>query len=162
MAQDTREIQGLDNFLTLASQLPKELVSKNGGVVLSALRKGGAVMRESIRAEYQRIIDEPNVAGEYRSTGVLIKSVSARRARRPGALGGNEALIVGVAGRQKYPDGTKVALVAGVLEVGTETIEANAPVRKAFDASKDAALSAVVKGAIEGIDRAVKKLNKRR
>lgn len=159
---DTQHVHGLDNFLAMANQLPKELVSSRGGVVLSALRRGGNVMKRAIKDEIQRIIDEPNVAGEYRSTGVLQKAVKTWRARRPQRLGGNEVLSVGVHPRATYPDGTRAALVAGVLENGTEHMEAKAPVRKAFDTNKQAALEAVIKGANAALDRAIKKLEKRR
>lgn len=162
MAQDSDILQGLDNFLEIAKQLPAELVSSRGGVVLSALRRGGNLMKRGIKDEIQRIIDEPNVGGEYRSTGVLQKSVKAWRSRRPKRYGGNEVLIVGVHPRAEYPDGTRAALVAGVLENGTETMEAKAPVRKAFEAKKQESLDAIVKASNDGIARAIKKLDKRR
>lgn len=162
MAEDTQTIQGLDNFLAIAKQLPEDLVSKRGGVVLSALRLGANLMRKGIRQEIGRIIDEPNIGGTYRSTGFLAKSVRVWRSRRPKRYGGDEVVIVGVHPRAVYPDGTRAALVAGVLESGTEFMEAKAPVRKAFEQNKQAALDRVIEGANRALDRAIKKLEQRR
>lgn len=163
MAKDTQTLKGLDNTLAVLNGLPPELVSKRGGVVLSALRKGGAVMRREIKEQIQRIIDEPNKEGsEYLSTGFLVKSITSWRSRRPQRLGGSEVLSVGPRSRATYPDGTRASMVLGVLENGTEHMPAKAPVRKAFDAKKQEALDAVVKGANAGIERALKKLDKRR
>lgn len=161
MTTETVQIRGLDGVLELLKSLPPELVFRRGGVVLSGLRRGGNVIRKAWRAEIQRILDEPNIGGVYYSTGTLSKSVKVTRLRNPRRIGADEAVRVSVPSRAKYPDGTRVALVAGVLEFGTEKMEAKAPIRKAFDASKHEALAAVVAGINAGLERAIKKLEAR-
>jgi len=157
-----KEVIRIDDrdFLRLLKSLPPELVSKRGGPVLAGLRRGGNVIRKSWRAEIQRIIDEPNIGGEYRSTGTYAKAIKVTRMRRPERVGANEAVRVTVPARATYPDGTKVALVAGVLEIGREDMQAKAPMRNAFERSKGEALAAILKGIDAGIQRAIKKLDK--
>ena len=158
MAKEVVSIDDRD-FLRLLKELPAELVSKRGGPVLVGLRRGGNAMRKAWRAEIDRLIAEPNIGGEYYSTGTYAKAIKVSRMRNPKRVGANEAVRVTVPGRAVYPNGTRVALVAGVLESGTEHMEAKAPMRKAFDSSKDAVLRSILAGIDAGIQRAIKKLD---
>lgn len=158
MATEVVKITGADEFLTLLKKLPPELVSKRGGPVLVGLRRGGNSMRKSWREEIKRIIEEPNIGGVYLSTETYAKSIAVIRMRRPQRVGANEAVRVTVKPGAVYPNGTRVALVAGVLEYGREDMPAKAPIRKAFEAGKQKALESVVKGINDGIKRAIKKL----
>lgn len=157
-----REVVSVDDrdFLRLMEELPAALVSQRGGPVLVGLRRGGNSMRKSWREEVQRITEEPNISGDYRSTGTYAKSIKVTRMRRPQRVGGNEAVRVTVPGSAEYPDGTRVAMVAGVLESGREDMEAKAPMRKAFDRSKEEVLASTLRGIDAGIQRAIKKLDK--
>jgi HK97 gp10 family phage protein len=151
-----------DGFLDLLEKLPAELVSKRGGPVLAGLRRGGNVMRKAWREEIDRLIAEPNIGKQYIASGTYQKSIRVVRMRRPERVGANEAVRVTVPGNATYPDGERVAMVAGVLEAGTEHMEAKAPMRKAFDARKGEVLQAVISGMDAGIQRAIKKLDKQR
>lgn len=156
--KETVRVEGLDGVLDMLRKLPPELVSKRGGPVLVGLRRGGNAMRKAWRQEVQRIVDEPNIGGEYVSTGTYAKNIRVIRMRRPQRVGANEAVRVTVNSAATYPNGTRVAAVAGILEVGHERMEAKAPLRKAFDASKETVLQSVVRGINDGIARAIKKL----
>lgn len=159
MAKEVVSIDAAD-FLRLLKSLPPELVSKRGGPVLAGLRRGGNVIRKAWRGEIARILQEPNIGGEYHSTGTYSKALKVTRLRNPKRIGANEAVRVTVPSNATYPNGNRVAMVAGVLEFGREDMEAKAPMRKAFDASKQDALDAVLKGIDAGIQRAIKKLDK--
>lgn len=160
MAKETVRIRGLEGVLDMLNKLPPALVSKNGGPVLSGLRKGGNVMRAAWRREIQRVIDEPNVKeDDRRSTGLYQKSVVVSRMRNPQRVGANEGVSVRPK-RAAYPDGDSVGKIAGILEVGTETLPAFAPMRKAFDSTKEQALKAAVDGIKDGIEKIIKKLDK--
>lgn len=160
MPREVIEIKGLAGVLSMLKKLPPELVSKRGGVVLSGLRKGGNVIRKAWRQEIQRVIDTPNAAGnDDQSTGLYQKSLLVSRMRDPKRKGADEGVVVRPK-RAKYPDGDTVGKIAGLLETGTESAPAFAPMRKAFDSAKTAALEAVVKGINDGIQKAVKKLDK--
>lgn len=161
MAEEVVTIRA-DGFLDLLQKLPAELVSKRGGPVLAGLRRGGNLMRKAWREEIDRLLEEPNIGGTYRSTGTYAKAIKVSRMRRPERIGANEAVRITVPGNATYPDGERVAMVAGVLENGTEHMGAKAPMRKAFDARKGEVLQAVVTGIDAGIQRAIKKLDKRR
>lgn len=159
MSTTTVEVKGLDGVLRMLKALPPELVSKKGGVVLASLRKGANVIKKEWKEQVQRILDEPNHGGaDYKSTGTYQKAISTTRVRKPKKLGGDEAVRVRVK-PLVYPDGDPVGLVAGVLEHGSETMSAKAPMRKAFDAKSDEALQAVVKGMNDGIAKVIKKLD---
>lgn len=158
------EVKGLEGVLSLLNKLPPELVSKRGGVVLSGLRKGANVMRKAWREEVQRLISEPNIGPDYIATGTYQKAISTSRLRKPKEVGGDEAVRVRVKAAP-YPETgngkpKNAAMVAGILEHGTEHMEAKAPMRKAFEASSQKALDAVVKATNDGIAKAIKKLDK--
>src|SRR5688500_14107454 len=116
-------------FLRRLEGLPAEIVSKRGGPVLAGLRRGGNAMRKAWRAEVDGLIAEPNIGGVYSPTGTYAKSIKVTRMRNPKKVGANEAVRVTVPVRIAYPNGTRVAMVAGILEAGTEHMEAKAPMR---------------------------------
>lgn len=156
--KETVRVIGLEGVLDSLRKLPPELVSRRGGVILFGLRKGANVIRKAWRQEIERLIAEPNIGGVYYSTGTYSRAIRVNRMRQPQRVGANEAVRVTVPGRFTYPDGKRVAMVAGVLEFGTEHMEAKAPMRKAFESSKNEALDAVVKGINLGLERAITKL----
>lgn len=156
---ETIEVRGLENTLRLLESLPAEIVSRRGGPVKSALRKAGLVIQKEWREQIQRIIDEPNIGGVNYSTGLYQKSVIVSRDPRPLQNGANERYLVRVK-RGKYRDGTSVKAVASFLEGGTEHMQAKAPMRKAFDAKKHAAVDTFVTEVNKAIERVIKKLER--
>jgi len=159
MPTTTIEVKGLDGVLAMLKALPPELVSKKGGVVLASLRKGANVIKKEWKEQVQRILDEPNLGGaDYKSTGTYQKAISVARVRKPQKFGADEAVRVRVKSLV-YPDGDLVSEIAGILESGSETMAAKAPMRKAFDAKSGEALDAVVKALNDGIAKVIKKLD---
>lgn len=91
MANETFRIAGLDNCLNLLMQLPPEIVSKNGGVVRKALRKGSLVTLKQAKVNLQAIIDKD---ANNDSTGALMKSLKTQRSRHPEKVGAGERFVV--------------------------------------------------------------------
>lgn len=155
----TVKVSGLDRVAAGLKALPAELVVKRGGPILAGLRKGGAVFRRAWRQEVDRIVAEPNIGGEYVSTGTYRKAITVRRANRrqlsPGASVGVRVMINP---RASYPNGMSVGAVAGILEHGHSHMEAKAPMRKAFDAAKELAVDATVAGMQDGIGKELSRL----
>lgn len=144
MAREVVRIEGLRGVLETLKQLPPEIVSKNGGPVRSSLRAAANVLRKEAQANVQRIIDTPNIGGEPTdSTGLLKKSIVARRGKLKGGLKG-EAISVRVRPRPFYPAdrGTTLspAQVGRLLESGTEKRRPMPWIRPAFDSKKGAAV----------------------
>jgi hypothetical protein len=152
------DIRGLEGALDILKRLPAELVSSKGGVVLTGLRKGATLVRKAWQAEVQRMVDEPNIAGHYKDIGLYKKSIGAKRVRNPKKYGCDEMVRVRVKAGA-YPDGDRVAMVAGILEHGYEHMVAKAPFRKATDTIGQTVADAVVKGINDGIEKVIKQLD---
>lgn len=152
------DIRGLEGALDLLKNLPPELVSSKGGVMLSGLRKGATIVRKAWQAEVQRMVDEPNIAGHYKDIGLYKKSIGAKRVSNPKKYGADEMVRVRVRAGT-YPDGDSVAMVAGILEHGDEHMVAKAPFRKATEGIAQSVADAVVQGINDGIQKAIKKLD---
>jgi len=162
---DTQTIKGLDDVLDKLKRLPPEIVSKNGGPVKTALRKGAMVIVNEWKAQVQRVIDEPNIGDQPTdSTGLLKSSIGATRDSKPQRHGANERYIVR-ARNKKYPNtkGGKTvttAQVARLLEYGTEKMQAKPWATPGYMASRQRALNTVVSELNAGIDRVIKKLSR--
>jgi HK97 gp10 family phage protein len=175
MATDGVRVLGLTGVLDALRQLPQEVVSKGGGIIRPALRKGGLVLLKQAQENVQRIVDEVNKDGRMVSTGLAKKSLRVKRVKPLNGQNG-EAFIVAVKtatydGRQfnrKNKSGKKsgksVALrtndVLFMLEAGTETRRPMPWMRPAFDSKKDQALATFVAEAAKGLERVQKKLDK--
>lgn len=174
MATEIRSVQGLSELLRAMEQLPREIASKNGGILRRALFAAAKVIR-----------DEARITAPKR-TGLLSQHVIAYRDRNPGAsdmphfgmAAGGERYLIGVrrikkkygenrenrrkrrAGQSYTRDGS--AFYWRFLEFGTAKMAAKPFMRPAFEARKYEALS-VFKAALErGVRLAVKKVAKLR
>jgi HK97 gp10 family phage protein len=161
MAREAIRIEGLEGVMKTLRALPKEMVSKNGGPVLFALRKGGKVLAEQMKANLRRIILEPNLDGKpSESTGLLEKNVAVKRGGKPKGQNG-ERVIVGFR-RKSYPAnrGKNVSTpqVARLLEYGDEKKRAHPFIRPAFDAKKTEAVDTFTREIRARLDKFVKKV----
>jgi HK97 gp10 family phage protein len=183
---DTQTLKGLDDVLDKLKRLPPEIVSKNGGPVKTALRKGAMVIVNEWKAQVQRVIDEPNADGQPTdSTGLLKSSIGATRDSKPQRHGANERYIVRVrnkkypvkattsapaatsmlgslfaAAPKKKPPPPTTSQVARLLEYGTEKMQAKPWATPGYMASRQRALNTVVSELNAGIDRVIKKLSR--
>lgn len=169
MAGELVRIEGLEGVTKTLRELPAEVVSKNGGPVRAALRKGAVIIQKQAMANVQGIIDAPNVDGKFVSTGLAKKSIRIKRVRPLNRQKG-EAFIVSVksqsyTGRRIRRKGRKESElktndVLFMLEAGTERRRAMPWMRPAFESKKGEALQVFVTELPRAIDSAVKKLAK--
>jgi HK97 gp10 family phage protein len=155
---DTQTLHGLDDVLRKLRALPPEIVSKRGGPVKAALRKGAKVIADQAVQNIEAIVQKPDEDG-YVSTGTLAKSVAVSRDPKPQQSGANERYRVHVR-RKAYPDGTKTIATARYLEFGTEQRPPTPWLLPAFMSKRQQALETVVTELNKGIDRIVKKLSR--
>ncbi len=167
MALDTQTLHGLDGVLDKLKSLPPEIVSKRGGPVKSALRKGAVVIQKEWVANLKAIIAEPNKGGiPHDSSGLLVKNVVVTRDSKPFRLQANERYVVRVRNK-RYPKaspGQKQAAttsqVARLLEWGSEHIAPRHWASRGFMSSRQKALDTVVRELNAGIARIIKKMER--
>jgi HK97 gp10 family phage protein len=155
---DTQTLHGLDDVLRKLKALPPAIVSKRGGPVKSALRKGAKVIGDAAQENIRAIVQKPEESG-YVSTDTLAKSVAVSRDPRPQKSGANERYRVHLRKRQ-YPDGTKTIATGRYLEFGTEQRPPTPWLLPAFMAKRQQALDTVVSELTKGIERIVRKLSR--
>ncbi len=156
-------IKGLDGALDTLMSLPPELVSKNGGPVRFALRKGAVVLLKAAQANLQVSLAN---APRY-STGLLLKNLVVTRGKAP--TGGNgERFLVRVR-RKVYPSksgksgggkATTTLAAAQLLEYGSSQQPAEPFIRPAFKSNAEAAKDTVERELAKAIERIVAKLAK--
>lgn len=165
MANDTQTLKGLDDVLRKLRSLPPELVSRRGGVVRSALRKGAVVIQKEWQANIQRIVDAPNL-GDWPadSTGLLKKNVVVTRDSKPGRHLAAERFVVRVRNK-RYPNVTgkkpvTTAQVARLLEAGTEKRPPMPFAAPGYMSKRQVALNTVVAELNKGIARVIRKMER--
>lgn len=158
---DTQTLHGLDDVLAKLKALPPEIVSKSGGPVKTALRKGAKVIADEAVRNIRRVT-QPEEGEGYVPTGFLAKSVVVRRDPKPQRSGANERYRV-LLSRKKYP-GRKLGTIATgrYLEFGTEKQPAEPWMGPAYISKRQQALDTVVRELNAGIDRIVRKLSRKR
>lgn len=154
------KLTGLNGVLETLKALPAAVVSKRGGPVKSALRKGALVILKQEKANLQAVTANTNDEGKRYSTGLLLKNLIASRGKAP--TGGNgERYLVRVR-RKTYPQksGKPVTTLktAQLLEYGSSQQPAEPWIRPAFNAKAAEAITTVERELVAGIDRIVKKL----
>jgi HK97 gp10 family phage protein len=158
------KLTGVDNVLNLLQSLPKEVVSKRGGPVKAALRKGALVILKQEKANLQAVTANTNDEGVRESTGFLLKNLIASRGKAPSG-GNGERYLVRVK-RKTYPgrSGKPVTTLkaAHLLEYGSSQQPAEPFIRPAFLSKAEQAIHTTTAELLKGIDRIVKKLSKGR
>lgn len=167
MAIDTKTLHGVDDLLAKLKSLPPELVSKRGGPVAAGLRKGARVILKEAQRNILAVTRDSIAAG-YVPTKVLHDALSIRRDPRPQRSGANEKMQVYVRRNKKYEGritkkGGKplTAIMTGRwLEFGTEHQRAEPWMLPAFMASRERALTTVVREIEAGANRIIRKMQK--
>jgi HK97 gp10 family phage protein len=161
-------LTGLDGVLATLQSLPPEVVSKRGGLVLRALRKGAQVIRKQATSNLASAIRGVDKEGNQLSTGLLLqKGLSISRKNPPSGVTG-EMVRIRVR-RAIYPNrkrnsgrrgGSKLATndTAWFLEFGTAKQSPRPWLRPAFQAKAEAAIRTTEAELLRQIDRVVKKL----
>lgn len=154
-------LTGLDGVLQTLQQLPPEIVSKRGGPVKRALRKGARVILEQEKLNLQAVTANATSTGKRESTGFLLKNLIVSRGKPPTGTNG-ERYLVRVRRKQFYPRGGKepvtAAKTAAWLEYGTSQQPAEPWIRPAVIAKGAQAISTIETELIRDINRIVRKL----
>lgn len=154
------QLTGLDGVLETLKQLPPEVVSKRGGPVKSALRKGAVVILKQARANLQAVTNNATASEKKESTGLLLANLVATRGKPPAGENGERYLVR--VRRKGYPrkgGGSVSTQKTGVwLEYGTSEQPAEPWLRPAFQAKAEEAIRTIESELVKGVDRVVKKL----
>jgi HK97 gp10 family phage protein len=151
------QLTGLNGVLETLKSLPAEVVSKRGGPVKSALRKGANVILKAEKANLRAVMGH-EVDGEKRlTTGLLLKSLIATRGK-PKFKG--EWYIVRVKKKKYQRKGKDVSTVkvAQLLEYGSSKQPAEPFIRPAFTSKAAEAIRTIERELIAGVDKVVLKL----
>lgn len=161
------KMTGLDGVLGVLRKLPPEVVSKRGGPVRAALRKGALVIQQQAKANLQAVTADATSAAARYSTGLLEKNLVITRGKKPSGSNGERFLVRVRAKRyQERKDGdtgkpVTTRKTASLLEYGSSQQQPEPWLRPAFEAKKQEALGAVETELKKSIDRIVKKLAKK-
>lgn len=154
------KLKGLDGVLETLKALPPEVVSKRGGPVKTALRKGAVVILKQAQANLQTVTANATESGKKESTGLLLKNVVVTRGKPPAGENGERYLLR--VRRKGYPrkgGGSVSTQKTGTwLEYGTSEQPAEPWLRPAFSAKAEEAIRTASAELVKGIDRVVRKL----
>lgn len=148
------KISGIDNVLTMLQQLPREVVSKRGGPVKLALKKGAQFLRNKAATKLTVATANTDDEGARHSTGFLLQNLITSRGKPP-ASGNGERYLVRVR-RKSYPDRTGKSTTttenASRLEYGTEKQPAEPWIRPAFEENAQAAIDIITNDLLKRVD----------
>lgn len=159
---DAVKLRGLDGVLGMLQSLPAEVVSKRGGPVKSALRKGAVVLHKQAKANLRAAIAHQSDEDDQRSTGLLLDNLVVTRGKPP-ADGKGERYLVRVrrkSYKRKSGEAVTTLKTAQLLEYGSSQQPAEPWLRPAFNARAAEAITTVERELVKGIDRIVTKLAK--
>lgn len=168
------KVTGLDGVLDLLKKLPPEVVSKRGGPVRAALRKGALVIKKEAQANVRKIVAEPNIGGRNDlSTGELEKAIRVNRGKVPPGFKGEKAIVWLGKVTRKYAntkhnvrkqrvgqsyDLEPPQFYGRFLEYGTSRMRAHPWLRPAAETKAQEAVNAITKELVNRLNAIVKKL----
>ncbi len=157
----TLQLSGLDGVLATLQSLPAEVVSKRGGPVKAALRKGALVILKEAKQNLRiSVSNNPTY-----SSGLLEKNLIASRGKAPTGSKGERYLVrvrrkvyPGKSGKSGGGNAVTTLAAANLLEYGSSKQPAEPWLRPAFNSKAQEAIHTVEGELIKGIDRVVAKL----
>lgn len=153
-------LTGIDGVLETLKSLPAEVVSKRGGPVKTALRKGALVILKEERARLAASILHTADGAERESTGLLMKSLIASRGKAP-TSGKGERYLVRIKRKTYTRKGGKPVTTlktAQLLEYGSSKQPAEPFIRPAFRMTAAQAITTIQNELVKALDRVVNKL----
>jgi HK97 gp10 family phage protein len=159
------KVTGLDGVLDMLRKLPPEVVSKRGGPVKAALRKGALVIHKQAKANLLISTHTPGKTGKNWTTGLLAENLVVTRGKQP--IGGKgERYLVRVR-RKVYPNksgrshgqlATTTWQAARLLEYGSSQQAAEPWLRPAAAAKAQEAVDVTSQELVKRVNAIVKKL----
>lgn len=155
-------ISGLDGVLQMLQQLPAEVVSKRGGPVKLALKKGATVIYKQADINLM-LATQGMVADEKQySTGLLRKNLIVSRGKEPVGSKGERYLVR--VRRKSYPgrkgEVTTTLKTAQILEYGSENQQPEPWIRPAFQSKAEEAIKTISDDLVSRLEKIVKKLSR--
>lgn len=151
------KLSGVEGVLKTLQSLPPEVVSKRGGPVKAALRKGALVILKQEQANLQATTANTT---DPQSTGLLLKSLIASRGKPPSS-GKGERYLVRVK-RKTYTrkDGKPVTTLqtANLLEYGSSQQPPEPWIRPAFHQRAAEAIRTTEAELVKRLNAIVRKL----
>lgn len=153
-------VTGLAGVLDTLKSLPPEIVSRRGGPVKAALRKGARVIWQQAKINLQAATSNASDEGQRYSTGLLLKNLVVTRGQKPTGTNGERYLVR--VRRKSYPDregGVVTTLAsANLLEYGSQKQPPEPWIRPAFHSKAEQAIKTTEAELLKQIDRVVAKL----
>lgn len=151
------KVGGLQEMMETLERLPANVVSKKGGPVKLALKRGAYILRDEVK---QRLSSMVNDAGNNDATGLLESSVIASRGKKPTNVRGERYLVRFK--RKMYPKKDNRGVVstiktAQLFEYGSEHQQPSPFIRPAFYAKAQEAIYVVRDELLKRIEKLVKK-----
>lgn len=153
------KLEGLNGVLETLKSLPPEIVSKRGGPVKSALRKGARVIWQQAKTNLEAVTANTDDEGKQYSTGLLLKNLMVTRGKPP--FGGKgERYLVRVRRKSYQRKGKSITTLAtaNLLEYGSVKQPMEPWIRPAFQSKAEEAIRVTEAELLRQIDRVVKKL----
>jgi HK97 gp10 family phage protein len=156
------KLTGVNGVLETLKSLPPEVVSKSGGPVKAALRKGARVILNEAKRNLQRATANASTEGAIYSTGLLLKNLVVTRGKKPTGANG-ERYLVRVRRKSYQRKGKSVTTLAtaNMLEYGSAKQPAEPWIRPAFQAKAEEAIRTTEAELVRQVDRVVKRLAQR-
>jgi len=154
------KLSGLDGVLDTLKQLPPEVVSKRGGPVKAALRKGALVILKAEKANLRAATANANDEGKRESTGLLLKNLIASRGKAP-TSGKGERYLIRVRRKTYTRAGGKPVTTlqtAQLLEYGSSQQPAEPWIRPAFAANARLAIETIERETVRAVELVAAKL----
>lgn len=158
------EVKGLAGSLAMLQKLPAEVVSKNGGPVRRALRKGARVIQAEAKLRFRLAVAQVGKSGITDSTGFTESMIIVRKGKFAGK---GERQVVTVRYGQAHPSGQKFRGrpiyandIAFIMEAGTSNQPATPWAKPAFVAKAAEAIATVERELPRDIERIAAKLAK--
>lgn len=155
------KLSGLDGVLEMLKSLPPEIVSKRGGPVKSALRRGAKVIHKQADINLAAAVANASDDEEKHSTGLLRQNLVVTRGKEPTGTKG-ERYLVRVRRKSYKRKGKAVTTLktAQLLEYGSSQQPAEPWLRPAFESKAREAIDTTANALNQDIARIVKKLSK--
>lgn len=153
------KMTGLDGVMETLKSLPAEVVSKRGGPVKSALRKGARVIFTQAKQNLQSVTSNATDDNKRYSTGLLLKNLVVTRGKKPNGTRG-ERYIVRVRRKSYQRKGQSFTTLgtANLLEYGSVKQPMEPWLRPAFQAKAESAIRTTEAELIRQLDKVIKKL----
>ena len=153
----TLKVGGLRDMMDLLNRLPERVVSRKGGPVKLALKKGAYVLRDEVKRKF---VSSVNRSGLNETTGLLSSNIVATRGKRPMNSRGERYLVRFK--RKYYPKsdnrgGVSVLKTAQLFEYGSRHQKPNPFIRPAFNAKAQEAIHVIRDDLLKRIDKLVRK-----